>query len=56
MELVDDHYVERIRGDVLEPPLAERLDHREYVPALRDAAAAVDLAEISPLQDRAVRR
>ena len=56
VELVDDDDVEGVRRDLLEPLLAQRLDHREDVAPVGDPAAAVDLAERPVAQDRAVGR
>ena len=56
VELVDDHDVEGVRRDLLQPFCVERLDHREDVPTLRDPALAVDLAERAVAKHGAIRR
>ncbi len=54
VELVDDDDVERVGSQAVELGAAERLDHREHVPARRDLAAAVLLAERAVLEHGAV--
>ena len=56
VELVDDDDVERVGRDLLQPICVQRLDHREDVPALRDPAAAVDLAERAVAKHGAIGR
>jgi hypothetical protein len=56
MELVDDHDVEGVWRDLLQPISVERLDHREDVPALSDSTFAVGLAERAVAQHRSIGR
>ena len=54
VELVDHNDIERVRRDLTDPCLLERLDHREYVSALGRSSGALDLAEVATPQDSLV--
>ena len=57
VDLVDDDDLERVGSRRLDRVVAQRLHHREDVPAdERLLAVAEDLAEVGVLEDRGVRR